>query len=386
MTRIAIRLGLVFAGFVVIFTVLSATGSRSLQREVAVWRSADLIRDEQAPAEHETGEAYARWTQAAAAMAAQQSTVRELLEADDPASAAEADERLRAVGPLLAVVHAAAGEAGPVTQAGPGAPYRWSEQLRDRLHESRDFVRLLAAEARWQAIRGDRAAAAGAIAAGLDLAERAGEHGVWVGQLVRLSLLERMLLAVEFVYAEEGLPPASLRDRLGRIDLRSELAETFAAEGVHTLRLVSDTDPSTSRVNWSTRGWWYHDTAYLLERYRTCIDLLGDEAVPLAELPLGADESHPFWARTARVVLPGVHASLGARLALQMRLAMAETAMQLREQAMATGAYPASLAAVDVPTVEPGLAEPMVYERDEAGFVLRSSDELAGDPVRWRWR
>ncbi|MFA9479071.1 hypothetical protein ACERK3_12335 [Phycisphaerales bacterium AB-hyl4] len=385
MMRIAIRLGLVFAGFVVLFTVLAATGNQSLRQEVRQWRAAGLIDDHDAP--HEVGEAYERWQRAVGALTNQRVIVRQLLEADEP-TADQAGERLTTLAPLLTAVHGAAFAEGPVTQAGPDQPHRWGEQLRDRLHESRDLVMLLEAEAKLHAIRGDHAAASRAIEAGVTIANRMGAHGVWLAQIARLSLLERMLITLETVYAEGGLPGDGLRDRLLAIDLRQELAETFRAEGVHTLRLVSDTDPQTTAVNWSTRGWWYHDTAYLLEQYRECMAMLEDEALPMRALPVGEDDvQHPFWARTSRVVLPGVHASLGARLAVQMRLAMALTAIELREQAADGGALPKTLEGVAVPSVEPGVDRPIVYERDAdgAGFALRSTDELVGEPVWWRW-
>lgn len=383
--RIAIRFGLVFAGFVVLFTVLAATGNRSLQREVGQWRESGLIDAQTAAADHTTGEAYRLWVDAVDAVRRQSDQIDAQLEAR-PASASEASAWLAELSPAIEAARAAALSEGPITAAGPSEPYLWVEQWWARLHEARRFVRLLDAAASWHATAGDRAAAAEMLEAGLMLADRAAEPGVWFAQLERLALLHQLLDSIEQLYADAGLPPRSLRDRLAAIDLRAELVEAFRAEGVFELRLVSDTDPATSRVNWSTRGWSYHDAAYLMEQYRTCIDMLGDAETSLTSLPLTDDAAHPFWARKARVVLPMVHASLGRRLAVQVRLAMARTAFGLREQAAATGEYPDMLADAEALRVDPGFENPIRYERTSAGFVLRSAEALGGEPIEWRWR
>jgi hypothetical protein len=259
---------------------------------------------------------------------------------------------------------------------------------------ARTAAKLLVADAVARSRGGDAAGALESLCQALVLAEHVGSEPFVITQLVQIDYEMRALKVLETLFSAEALPEsrrleALLRERDHRerlqVTLRAELAAVMTAIESGTfdefLELLDPERPGNPIDLVLSRLLRRRDLALLIEFER--------ERVAHYTQPLYAQTGNdpwpnpPAWAVLTDSV-PSFYGRVNTRVAeADARLAMARSALQLRETRRQTGVYPESF---DAPT-DPYTGQPLQYEKTASGFVLRSAGtDQDGAPLEWRWQ
>ncbi len=375
--KLAIRFVVLLVLFLGVMSIINCSGHRSLRAELAQWEQAGLL------LEPERGDGRA-WREAEAAYATLSRQAVQLLNEGPDEDAELRQLALDETAEARAAIAEAVGETGTLPIDADAAFDEQVEQRLQRLAYVRQFTGLLDGAARTYAAQGRPHDAAAALQTLGRLSAYVGRDASLVAHLVRLAMDAQLLASMHAVYADARLhPPDGLPAALAATDYARRFNDMLRGEAAMVPAFIDS--EQQARV---ARGWWQHDQRYTLEHKRALIHAIG-QGTPLRELAIPTDDDHPWWSRSAGVILPAIDDAREQTLRVAAKRGQALVALRLREHRRETGAYPDSLAAAlgdepDATLLDPFTGQAFDYQRHGEGFVLTATTG-DGEAVTWRW-
>jgi hypothetical protein len=308
---------------------------------------------------------------------------------------------LTAIGePIYSTGEAAAfidkhGEAlGPIRNATELSDCYWSTRyeigvgaLLPNLGGGRQAAKLLAVEAVARVEAGDAVGAVQSLVTMLELADDVGSEPTVMNHLTQIAMERYALGLLEDLFRAREVPTGTdLDEVLAQRDHRARLARALRTQGASalvsaengTLAAYADQPggPIDEVLSVLLRK---RDLALFLKRCRGDAEHYGQ---PIHEQGSPPARDEPGWA----VITSGLSSASGVVNQAIARgeavVALARSALQLREVRRETGDYPDRFEAM----TDPFTGEPLQYERTPTGFILRSAGEDEDSrPLEWRW-
>ncbi len=292
----------------------------------------------------------------------------------DTADPQELSDAVRASDAVLEQIHLVASENQGFWKEGVTTTPYWMDDLLARTGSPRSVIRLLDAEIIVRQRAGDLGGAGESIAAGLSLSRQIGEHPSFIGALVQVVYESIMLRHVETLYADGGMPPQRVIDRISEVDVRAKIPAILSWEGSSTVRVSDGVIAKPMNV---------HNAAYSLGQYRRLTEQIEKDDLPLRELK--ADVDHPWWAWQFAMGAPQIDHFFKEFLKHQAYVDLAEAAIMLRRHKAEYGAYPPTLDELAGLPADPFTGGAFDYRREGDGFVLTSAGDNNGESIDWRW-
>jgi len=243
------------------------------------------------------------------------------------------------------------------------------------LGRSRDAARILAADAMVAEMNGDFKRACNDIEAMLRLGKHVGNERIVTGELTEIAIQQLAVSLYKEMFSERFAPPNDVPDIVADIDRRAELRSVLLKEVALSIDLRGKAPPRDAGLT----SYW--DLAYYL---RTMHDVVTRAAKPYYEAPI-TEADHPWYASISETLLAFIESTDRGMALSQLEMVMLVAAEQLREYKAEHGAYPEP-DEFEAP-IDPVTGQPLGYERDGEGFVLRSAVSIENaSPERFIWR